>query len=97
TQALFQALLFAFGSHGRLRPTGPHFVFAAYAVYASIFLFNLTMTLVIRDYRLTVASGIVVVGTLAPIAWGLRRRQALLTLAPLQPDPDPVGPARRSS
>ncbi len=87
TQALFQVLWRGFsGFKGPLRPTGPFFVFGVYGVYAGVLLFNLTVTLVIGDQRLAIASGLVTVGTLSAIAIALRRRRALLAPALLGPD-----------
>ena len=83
TQALFQFLLGAFAwSRGPLRPVGRFFVFGSYGVYAGVFLFNLTMTVLIGDDRLAVASGIVTTGTLAAIGTGLRLRSARLADLP---------------
>ncbi|HWL85153.1 MAG TPA: carotenoid biosynthesis protein [Polyangiaceae bacterium] len=74
TQALFRFLLGAFAwSRAPLRPVGRFFVLGSYGVYAGIFLFNLTMTVIIGDGQLALASGIVTAGTLAAIAAHLAR------------------------
>lgn len=74
SQTLFQALLAFGGPRGRLRAVGRLFVPAAYAVYAAIFLFNVTVSFAIRDYRLAIASTLVTASTLSAVAWGLRQR-----------------------
>ncbi len=81
TQAFFQFARSAFAwARAPLPPLnargGRWFVLGCYGVYAGVFLFNLTMTVVIGDGRLAVASGIVTAGTLAAIAMGLRLRAA---------------------
>ncbi|WP_394827702.1 carotenoid biosynthesis protein [Pendulispora albinea] len=75
SQALFQLLRSAFGwARAPLPPTGRLFVLGCFGVYAGIFLFNLTMTVIIGDHRLAMASAIVTAGTLAAIGLGLRQR-----------------------
>ncbi|WP_394838732.1 carotenoid biosynthesis protein [Pendulispora rubella] len=76
TQAFFLLVL-----RGSLRPVPRRFVLGAYGVYAGIFLFNLTMTLIIGDYRLAAASAVVTAGTLGAMAVGLRTRRALAQLS----------------
>ncbi|WP_394849203.1 carotenoid biosynthesis protein [Pendulispora brunnea] len=76
TQAVFCMLL-----RGPLRAVPRLFVLGAYGVYAGIFLFNLTMTVLIGDYRLAAASAVVTVGTLGAMAMGLRARWASAGLA----------------
>ena len=78
TQALFQALL-ARSSHP-LRAVGPLFVLGACGVYAGVFLFNLTMTVIIGDHPLALASTGVTLVTLSTIGAGLYlQRMALRT------------------
>jgi len=73
SQALFQlALGFAPWCRGPWRRVHPRFVWAVYAVYAGVFGFNLAMTIAIRDHALALASGAVVLVTLAALAWRLR-------------------------
>jgi len=81
SQALFQFLLWITGSRGEVHGTGALFVPAAYGVYAAIFLFNVSVSLMIGDYRLAAVSSLVMATTLAAIAWGLRHRQGELVLA----------------
>lgn len=77
SQALFQALLRAFGwSRGAPAPVSAGFVALAYGVYAAVLLFNLIITFAIGDYRLGVASAAVSATTLGAIAVGLRWRRA---------------------
>jgi len=84
TQALFQFLRGAFAwSRGPMLPVGRLFVLGAYGVYAGVFLFNLTMTVLIGDGRLAVASAIVTLGTLTAIGMGLRRRATQVGYSPL--------------
>ena len=75
TQAVFLVLRSAFTwSRAPLRPVPPVFLLGAYGVYAGVFLFDLTMTVVIGDYRLAVASAVVTAGTLGAMGLGLRAR-----------------------
>ena len=78
TQAVFRALIGAGGSPLARRPSrrplravGPLFVLGACGVYAGIFFFNLTMTVVIGDHDLALASTAVTVVTLGAIGAGL--------------------------
>ena len=73
SQGLFQlALRFLPWCRGPWRRVHPRFVWAVYGVYAGVFGFNLAMTIAIRDHALALASGAVVLVTLAGLAWRLR-------------------------
>jgi putative membrane protein len=54
------------------RRVRPSFAWAVLAVYASVFLFNLAVTVAIGDHALAAASGLVIAGTLAAVAPRLR-------------------------
>jgi putative membrane protein len=98
SQALFQALLAVSEPRRTLRAIGPLFVPAAYGVYAAIFLFNVTVSFAIGDYRLAMASTLVTATTLAVIAWGLRFRHGGELLGRLRaPRAVQVSSRRRSS
>ncbi len=72
TQVVFRAILAAMaGSRRPLRAVGPLFVLGACGVYAGVFLFNLTMTLIIGDHPLALASTGVTLVTLSTIGAGL--------------------------
>jgi len=79
TQALFQFSRSLFPwSRAPLEPVGRLLVLGCFGVYAGVFLFNWTMTVIIGDGRLAVASAIVTAGTLAAMAMGLRLRAGAL-------------------
>ena len=61
---------------GPWRPLPPTFAWGIFAVYAGTFLFNLGVTLFIRDLELAAASGLVVAATLGSFGWLLRPRRS---------------------
>ena len=61
---------------GPWRATRPGFAWAAFAVYAGVFGFNLAMALLIRDLALAGASAAVIALTLVPLGSALRARGA---------------------
>jgi uncharacterized membrane protein len=78
TQSIFRALLGAPGlpwSGQPLRAVGKWFVLGACGVYAGVLLFQLTMTFVIGDHPLALASSAVTLLTLGAIGIGLRMQQ----------------------
>jgi uncharacterized membrane protein len=81
TQVVFRAILAAMADARRpLRAVGPLFVLGACGVYAGVFLFNLTMTLIIGDHPLALASTGVTLVTLSTIGAGLYfQRMAMST------------------
>lgn len=77
SQWLFQGLLkLAPWCRDPLRKLHPRFIWLVYAVYGGIFVFNLAITIWIKDYQLSTASAAVSLITMAALAMLLRRKPA---------------------
>jgi uncharacterized membrane protein len=77
TQWIFQKLLLhAPWCKSSWRTPSPLFIWAIYGVYAGIFIFNLVITIMIKDYRLAQASAFVSGATLLVLALLLKRRDS---------------------
>jgi len=61
-----------------------NFIWGVYAVYAGVFVFNLAITIAIRDYALAMASTAVMVVTLTFVGFFLRDKTRSLNRVPLR-------------
>ncbi|MEW6055823.1 MAG: carotenoid biosynthesis protein [Bdellovibrionota bacterium] len=76
TQRVFQRFLeHAPWCKDRWRPLHPRFVWGIFAVYTGVFIFNLGITVMIKDYVLATASTAVILITLVPMGFFIRRRR----------------------
>jgi putative membrane protein len=75
SQWLLQRMMdYAPWCQGEFRTIHPWFVWLVYAVYGGVFIFNLGITIYIRDYTLSGASAVVSTVTMVVIALLLRRK-----------------------